>query len=245
VKAARLAASQRLTEDDVIEAVGSVEGTAVEALIVERGDPFVVDADLLVRLDDAGVPDGVIDLMVAVSYPDRFAVKSGAMPIDELEEADEFAPRRRFYMAGGYYNPFWSGFGFYPRYYGLGFYDYYGYGYGGYGLGSWGYGGYGYYPRAIVVTPRSDTGLRMIKGRQGYTRGGGGSGYTGRRTTPTGGSSARSGSSSVTGRSGSSGGAVRRTKPGGGGSSGVTSKPSSSTRSSAVRRTVPRGGGLI
>jgi hypothetical protein len=243
VKSARLAASHRLTEEDVLEAVEHVDAAAVEALIVERGDPFAINAELLVRLDDAGVPDRVIDVMVAVSFPDRFAIKSGPMPVEELaDEADYNQPRRRFYMASGFYSPFWGGYGYYPRSYGLGWYDYYGYGglgYGGYGWGGWGYPGYGYYPRTVVVTPRTGSSGRMIKG-QGYTRGG--SGYTRGTARPRGSSRATSGGS----RSGASAGVRssggRTAKPRGGGGASVSSGSSRSSGRTAVRRT---GGGLI
>jgi hypothetical protein len=251
-KAARISASSRLTVEDIIEASASVDGAAVEALIVEKSDPFAVNADMLVGLDDAGVPDGVIDLVVAVSFPDRFAVKSGPVQVEEY--ADETAPRRSIYMAGGFYDPFYwgPGFGYSRLGYGYGYSPYY---YGGYGWGygssyyGWGYGGY-YRPSTIVVQPRS-SGIQMIKGRQGYTSRGG-SGYTGRRTQPRGGSVSSPGSRATAspGRtSGGSSGAVRRTKPTGGGSGGVGSSTGASASSSSktVRRTKPTGsgGGLI
>jgi hypothetical protein len=217
VKAARIAASARLTEADILEAVGKVDGAALEALIVERGDPFKVNADMLVRLDDAGVPESVIDLVIAVSYPDRFAVKAGPMPVEEYDESAAYGPRRRIYMAGGIYDPWYGGFGYgySPFYYGYSPFYYGGYGYG-YGYG---YPRYRYSP--AVVTPRPRSGGQMIKG-QGYTRSRGGGYYTGRSGV------SRSGSAAVGGsRSGSSG--VSRS--GGSRSSGRTAKR--------------RGGGLI
>jgi len=249
VKAARIAASARLTEEDIIEAVGQVEGAAVEALIVERGDAFAVNADLLIRLDDADVPAGVIDLMVAISYPDRFAVKAGPMPVEEY--ADE-APRRMMYMGSGFMTP-WYGNRYSPWGYGLGYgYGGYGYGYGGYGYGGYGYGGgYGggyYQPRPIVVSPRTSGNGSMVKGR-GYTRGGAGSGYTGGTARSRGGSS--SGGSRATASPGvrSSGGSSsgRTAKPRGGTSGGVSSstRSSSSSASKAKARTAKPRGGLL
>ena len=58
----------------------------MEALIVERGDAFAVDADLLVRLDDAGVPRWRHRSVVAVSFPERFAVKAGPVPVEEYAD---------------------------------------------------------------------------------------------------------------------------------------------------------------
>ena len=246
VKAARIAASARLTEEDIMEAVGKVNGAAIEALIVERGDAFAVDADLLVRLDDAGVPPGVIDLMVAVSFPERFAVKAGPVQVEEYATAEGYQPRRSIYMAGGFYDPFYWGMS--SRYgYGYGYSPYY---YGGYGYGYGSpYGGYGYYrPSTIVVTPRSQGG-RMIKG-QGYTRGSGSSGgYTGRTAGSRSGGSSSGAASSSPGRSSSGSSAGRTAKPrgGGGGSTSVSSSApkssSSASKPSTGRTAKPRGGG--
>jgi hypothetical protein len=247
-KAARISASSRLTVEDIIEASASVDGAAVEALIVERGDPFAVDADMLVQLDDAGVPDGVIDLVVAVSFPDRFAVKSGPVQVEEY--ADETAPRRSIYMAGGFYDPFYWGPGWGYSGFGYGYSPYY---YGGYGWGygssyyGWGYGGYGYYrPSTIVVTPRS-TGGRMIKG-VGYTRGSGSSGgYTGRTAGVRGGGVGSSGASASPARSSGSSGRTAKPRSGGGGSVSKAPARSSSSSRSTGRTAKPRtgGGGLI
>lgn len=251
VKAARISASERLTEEDIIEAVAYVDGPTVEALIVERADPFAMNSDLLIRLDDAGVPENVIDLMVAVSYPDRFAVKAGPMPVEELEDEDAQA-RRRMYMGGGMWGPRFSRYGYFysPWYFDMA-YGYGGYGYGSYyGYGGWGYGGWGgygypYQPRPIVVTPISGEPGRSIKGR-GYTRGGAGSGYTGRTARPRGGSSSGGGraTASPSGRSSGGSSTGRSAKPRGGGSPSVSSTSRSSSSSSSVRRTAkPRGGG--
>ena len=252
VKTARIRASERLKEEDIIEATAYVDGPAVEALIVERADPFSIDADLLVRLDDAGVPGNVIDLMVAVSYPDRFAVKAGPMPVAEIPAEEGMEPRRRMFMGGtvwgsrfgryGYYNPFF----FDPFYlgYGYGYGGYYG-GYGGYG-GYYGYG-YPYQPRPIVVTPITGELGRNIKGR-GYTRGGSGSGYSRGTARPRSGSSSGGGRATASpgarSRGGSSSGRVA--KPRGGGGSVSSSSSRSSSSGGAARRTAkPRGGGLF
>ena len=235
VKSARIAASARLTEGDLIEAVGKVDGAAMEALIVERGDPFPVNADLLVRLDEAGVSEGVIDLVVAISYPERFAVKAGPMPVEEYAVGGDNIPRRRMYMGGGFFDPLYGyGYGYSPFGYNMYGYGYGGYGYSRYGYGGYGYGGYGYQYAPIVVTPRTGGG-RMIKG-QGYTPSGSGSGYTGGTARPRSGSSGGGGSAARSGGSSSSG---RTAKPRSGGSGGG----SSSSGASKVRTAKPRGGG--
>lgn len=214
VKQARIAASAPMSVEDVLEAVEAVDPQGVEALLVERGDAFEVDADMLVRMADAGVPSRVIDLVVAVSYPDRFVVKPGAV---------EQAPRPDSEPRMAYGRPFGWGWGsmFYdPWYYGYSS-MYSPFGYGGY----YGYG-YGYYrPTTIVIEPRPTEGSgavgRMVKG-QGYTRGGtpssGGSGAGVRSSggSASSGGSVSSGGSSSGGSSSSGRTAVRRGGGGGG-----------------------------
>jgi len=253
VKSARIFASARLTEDDLIEVAGKVDAAALEALIVERGDPFAVNADMLIRLADAGVPESVIDLAVAVSFPDRFAVKAGPVPIEEYATSADYAPRRSLYMGVGYggfgYSPF--GYGYSPYGYGYSPFGYGSYGPGNYGYSNYGYGGYGYYqPSPIVVQPRSSGGGQWIKG-QGY-RGGASSGsVTGRQAQPRSGSAGSSGGSRATSAPGVSRGGSsstgRTAKPRGGGTGGVSSSSSTRTSASPARTAKPRtgGGGLI
>ena len=71
---ARLAIAVPLTLSDVIEASGKIEPEAVEAVLVETEATFDLDSKTLITLDEAAVPESVIDLMVALSFPDHFAV---------------------------------------------------------------------------------------------------------------------------------------------------------------------------
>ncbi len=64
-----------LTIDDVKEASGKVSGSAVEAALIATNARFDLNSRRLIDLDDAGVPDNVIDVMVALSYPERFVVE--------------------------------------------------------------------------------------------------------------------------------------------------------------------------
>lgn len=164
---ARRAASATVDVDDVVEAVRSVDPEGVRTWIAELRDPFDLDARRLLRLADAGVPASVIDVVVAVSYPDRFA-------IDRDGDIERLAPRPTDGPRRGYGYGRRRGF-FGPVYYDP-FYDYgYGYGYG------YGYPYYG--PGVVVVEPRPDPepNAKVVKGR-GYTRGNGGA----RRDTPSG-----------------------------------------------------------
>lgn len=211
---ARVAASAPLDADDVIEASERVPAEAVKALLAEKRDGLDLDAATLVRMADAGVDEGVIDVAVAVSFPDRFQLASGGEP-QVASALDDGSLRRRWVGSPAYYDPYfmpWS------LRYGRGWYGYdpYGYGYG-YGYGGLGYGygyPYGYRPTVVVVTPSSEPAAqhgRVVNGR-GYARGGsrssGGSSdsYVPARSGASGSSGATAGSSSGT-RSGSSGAA--------------------------------------
>ena len=103
--AARLAATTPLDADDVIEALEYVDPAVVEAMLLESEASFPIDARVLLRLDDAGVPDEIVDLMVASSFPDYFAI-----------EGDTASREPAIY-----YGSFWSPW-----------YPYYGWGYGYY-----------------------------------------------------------------------------------------------------------------
>lgn len=222
VKAARIAVSAPLSAQDLLEAQGKVDDKAVEALVAERGDSFEVDSDFLVQLDEGGVSEGLIDLVVAVSYPQRFTVTAGGPEEARSDRTRSALP----YGAYGYrsrwsfwdpffYNDPWSyrygyGYGFSPFYSGMGWYS-------------------GYYrPTTIIVDDAPDFEPRphgrVISGR-GYSRGGSGSAASGSRApspstrsapAP---SSGRSGISSSGARSGSGSKSTGRTakRRGGGG----------------------------
>ena len=64
-----------LSLDDVKEAGTKTSPRALEAALVETNAGFYLSGKQLLALDDAGVPDSVIDVMVALSYPDRFVIE--------------------------------------------------------------------------------------------------------------------------------------------------------------------------
>ncbi len=226
---ARLLAGALLDVDDVIEASGQVPAEAVKAFLAEQGNPLELSAAELVRMADAGVSEEVIDVAVAVSYPERFTLRGGGEQVARTA-LDEGSLQRRWSYGGylgmrpGFYDPFfapWSlryGYGYGAGYYGYGYDPY------SYGLG-WGYGGgyYGYTPVIVDVdrTPREHG--RVIPGR-GYSRGSSGSSATPSRTSggasrspsPSSSGSASSGSSGTS--SGSSSGRTAKPRGGGGGS---------------------------
>ena len=71
-------ASTPMSIDDVIEASSRVAPEVVEASLLERGGRFPLDGQSLVRLSEASVSPSVIDLMVALSFPEEFAVERQA-----------------------------------------------------------------------------------------------------------------------------------------------------------------------
>lgn len=229
LETARRTASTRLDVADVVEAVDHLGPGALEAWVAETGDGFDVDADLLVELADNGVPRAVLDLMIAVSYPGRFALAVDDRGVSAEHIAAAASGRTRGVYGGvarcsgyGYGYGYGYGFGsplFYDRY------DPacgYGYRYSRYSYGPYGYGGgwYGYYnPRVIVVPGDSGGGTngnaRAVRGR-GYTRGA--------SDGPATGSASSGGTPSSSGGAATSGGGSRGSSP-------------------PVRRAKPRGGG--
>jgi len=72
--------STTFTIDDVKEAFAKVTPSALEAALIETNARFPLNSRRLIELDDAGVPDRVIDLMVALSFPKRFVVERPTAP---------------------------------------------------------------------------------------------------------------------------------------------------------------------
>lgn len=194
IRSAKMAAISPIDINDVVEASKVVDAAAVKAWVAERGDPFQLDAKKLVHMSDAGVPSGVIDVMVAVSYPQKFHL--GGPPSVRMTQAtpqraaQAYAPRSRFRGCDPFFwDPycFGYGYGYYGYNYGYGLYGG-GYPFGGYG--GWGYGGYT--PILIQVQPNDNSPRhgRVVKGR-GYVPANS-SGSSGRSAHPSGGATTRS-----------------------------------------------------
>ncbi|HEX2716940.1 MAG TPA: hypothetical protein VHM67_04615, partial [Gemmatimonadaceae bacterium] len=212
-RTARTAAGAAATTEDIIEVVKEVGAPATEAWLRERQQRFSVDAKQLVALADAGVPSRVIDVIVALSYPEMFAVDGR---LREPERYATRAPRGRRPWYGptrcryGYDSFDVASYvmvpnGYYPSFYVPStFYSPYGYrcGYGGgfYG-GPW-YGG------GTVIRVRDPEAGRgkAVKGR-GYTRGDGSGGSSGGTAS----AGVRDAGKTSAGKSGSSGSKPART----------------------------------
>ncbi len=92
----RRALTAPMSADDIAEAASRVAPEALEAAVLEHEEGFDLNAETLVRLDDAGLRPGLIDLMVALSYPEQFVVNSGT---GDASGGGGFA------MPGTYYGP--------------------------------------------------------------------------------------------------------------------------------------------
>ena len=149
--AARAAASATLATSDVIDASRNTDSTVVSAWILDRRQPFRMDASTLVALADAGVPSAVTDAMVAVTYPKAFTVAApgivasgDAAPV--LAEPDRAAGRDVRVMMMPDFSAFGYGFTPYGYPYGYAPYGYAPYGYSPFGYSPYGYSPYGYSP---------------------------------------------------------------------------------------------------
>jgi hypothetical protein len=166
VSTARTAMAAPLTVDDVIDASAHVAPEAVEAWLVERVDRLALDGDRLLRMADAGVPESVIDMAVAISYPATFAVNQDNLEGERIEEEYQRADHIIYAAYPGYYDSFYyDPFLRYSRY--GQYYSPWGY------SGGWGWNS-GYNPVIVIVDPgdvQAQPRGRVVNGR-GYTRGG-------------------------------------------------------------------------
>jgi hypothetical protein len=222
-----------LTLDDVKEASTKVSPRAIEAALVETRASFNLTSKRLLELQAAGVPASVVDLMVALSYPDRFVVERSAS-VDRARAPIIDDPFMLGWAFGypiwsdvyGLYSPLYGAFS--PYYYSPFAYPYYrpyyGYGYGyGYVIDPGGGGG-GAIPdqpsgRGRVVDGQGYTRVRLRESEPVATRNGGGS--TASSTGGGGGASSSSGGSS----GGSSASPAGFSSGGGGDGGGRTAQP--------------------
>ena len=216
-----IAASDSVRIADVVDAAKHTDPLVVQTWLAQRGQGFDLDAKKLTQLANAKVAPNVIDVMIALSYPQTFALnlaQSDGQMVQtsgprQVAAEDEIGNGPVVFMN---WDPFYSS----NSYYGYNRYNMYGLGYPGYYPGYW-------YNGPVVITrpggsvemPPPDTRGKMVRG-SGYTRpadrhDGGSSGSP--RGSTSGGSSSGSGGSS-TGSSGSGsgssgGGEPRTAKP--------------------------------
>jgi hypothetical protein len=187
---ARRSVARAIDVDDVPDALRTVDPKGVEAWLAESASPFEgLDASRLLALSDAGVPTSVLDVMIAVTHPERFAlaVQDYQPVIQEIEasrsdadwkraQARAWGGRRSAFSPWGWgYNPWSFGYnpwGYNPWVWGsFGFNSGFGFNRWGPGFGDWGWGGWG---GGVVVVPAGVGGTRsggkVVNGR-GYRSG--------------------------------------------------------------------------
>lgn len=109
----------RLSIADVIEAHRHVAPEALQAALVEMNRGFDLDSRRLLELDQAGVPDPIVDLMVALSYPKRFRVEhnvAGGSGSGAYWGAGSFDSLWPYYADPYFYTSYFAPFGY--RYWG-------------------------------------------------------------------------------------------------------------------------------
>lgn len=228
----RLHAAAPLDIDAVIEASQAVAPPVLEALLAARGHAYALDAGTLIRLEDAGVSPSVLDMMIAVSYPKKFAVEPSDR--DARPERGPYAARYRddcfdaFYYPSMRYRPECA------YLYGM---SRYGFGFR-YGYSPWGYDrfgwGYGYSPVIIVPSPSPGTERGRVVRGQGYRQGG---------SEQTGTAQPRSARSRESTSGSPSPAATRSPSPSTTPSTPSTSSGSTSSGSDSGRTARPRGSG--
>jgi hypothetical protein len=67
--------ARTLTIEELKEAIAKATPSTVEAVLIETDAQFPLNAKRLQELDAAGVPDRVLDLMIALSFPNKFVVE--------------------------------------------------------------------------------------------------------------------------------------------------------------------------
>ena len=184
---AQLSGPTAMTLEEVVDASGIVAPPAVEAALYETSSRFDLNSRTLKALDDAGVPDGVVDVMVAQSFPGHVAIARPYRGLDQRQGATAASVRRSSGQPSYSYTPYYPPVSYYSYYfdpyYGYRTYSPYYFYYSPFGYSNWWADPYWqYYPngrRPVIVRPggsaRQDGRVRdrgqVVAGR-GYTRGG-------------------------------------------------------------------------
>jgi uncharacterized membrane protein YgcG len=154
VETARAAVSAPATTADVVDVSRRAGAPVAAAWLAELRQRFALDARQLVALADAGVPGTVTDVLVATSFPQRFALgPSGAeRALREPRAADDALALGRPGPVAVLNSPLYGGWGW--NAYGLGPFGYNAWAPGfGYGLGYYPRGGYWGSGPVVVVRP--------------------------------------------------------------------------------------------
>jgi hypothetical protein len=207
----------RLTVAHIIDASSRVHPHALEATVLESNTPFLLNVSGLKALSKARVDESVIDLMIAVSYPEHFAVDQPSTASGGSESYGTMAGSMWDQLPAACYYPFFD-----PAFC--------------YGSSTFLYSAYRYYetpyyaPPSVIVTPRPPIAPGVPALPSGQARAINGQGYTRvRESEPA--SSSPSNDSRAT--SNSSSRALSRSSPPASGARNGSSSSSSSSDSSS------------
>ncbi len=246
VETARVAAASPVGSADVIEVTRRAGAPVAAAWLAELRQRFALDGRRLAELADAGVPGSVTDVMVATTYPQRFALDPSGAQRAERPARDDGAGGRPGPVAllspvggpfvGAWGNQWWAwnSLAFSPlalNNWGMGFPP-------GFGFGPGFVPGGGFWGAGPVVVVRGGGGPGARATRSGYSQGG--SATTG-SAFPTDGSRDtgwNGGPATSRAGAGSSGGYSGGSAPSGGssaGSGGYSGGSSSSGRTASPR----------
>ena len=122
---AHLASGASFSIDEIIELSNKVASEVLEAALMELHKPFKINSKTLMRLADAGVPTPVVDLMVALSFPEKFHVERDTIYLAKKTDSTSSGP------GGAYPYPPYMYYPFHPWYWTPYTYPYYWYSYWG------------------------------------------------------------------------------------------------------------------
>jgi hypothetical protein len=83
---ARLEAAAELSTADIVDASKALESPIVEAWLADRNQKISANVNDLRAMKAAGVPEGVIDMVVAIANPRYFALSQNGAPTTRLTD---------------------------------------------------------------------------------------------------------------------------------------------------------------
>ncbi|NLA76018.1 MAG: hypothetical protein GX846_11210, partial [Deltaproteobacteria bacterium] len=98
ISSARGASAKGFSIEEMIKLRRKVESEVLEAALLETGKPFPVNSKKIAELADQNVPSRVIDIMVAISFPDKFNLQGRAM-----SQAQGTGIQPHYYFPGHYH----------------------------------------------------------------------------------------------------------------------------------------------
>jgi hypothetical protein len=85
ISSSRSAAGENFSINEIIELSSKVDSAVLEAALLEMGKPFAINSKKLIHMEDSKVPSRVIDLMVALSFPEKFIVEGDKISLAQGE----------------------------------------------------------------------------------------------------------------------------------------------------------------